>query len=68
MQVRILDNDGEVIWSQSEKIGMTFMSHRKDGKLKEIIAALESAVLIAKNELGLVEQPHCFKLESSALC
>ncbi|GGE68513.1 hypothetical protein GGR41_000549 [Paenalcaligenes hominis] len=55
MQVRILDTNGEVIWSQSEKIGMTFMSHRKDGKLKEIIAALESAVLIAKNELGLIE-------------
>lgn len=51
MQVRILDESGEVIWSQSEKSGMTFLSHREDGTLEAIIVALESATEVAKQEL-----------------
>ncbi|WP_172736652.1 hypothetical protein [Pseudomonas sp. Irchel s3h17] len=51
MQVRILNESGEVIWSQGEKSGMTFLSHRKDGTLESIIVALESATDAAKKEL-----------------
>lgn len=50
MQVRILDESGEVIWSQGEKSGMTFLSHREDGTIHQIIAALESALAETRNE------------------
>ena len=50
MQVRILDESGEVIWSQGEKSGMTFLSHREDGTILRIIAALESALAEAGDE------------------
>lgn len=51
MQVRVLDENDEVIWSQGKKSGMTYLSHRKDGTLEKIIAALESATEVAKQEL-----------------
>ncbi|MCF5059905.1 Rrf2 family transcriptional regulator [Pseudomonas proteolytica] len=50
MQVRVLDESGEVIWSQGKKSGMTFLSHREDGTIDKIIAALESALAEARNE------------------
>lgn len=50
MQVRILDESGEVIWSQGEKSGMTFLSHREDGTIHRIITALESALAEAGDE------------------
>ncbi len=50
MQVRILDGSGEVIWSHGEKNGMTFLSHREDGTIRRIIAALESALVEAGDE------------------
>ncbi len=50
MQVRVLDEHGEVIWSQGENSGMTFMSHREDGTIHRIIAALESALAEACDE------------------
>lgn len=50
MQVRVLDESGEVIWSQGEKSGMTFLTHREDGTIKRIIAALETATVEALDE------------------
>lgn len=50
MQVRVLDESGELIWSQGEKSGMTFLSHRQDGTIHRIIASLESAVNEARDE------------------
>ena len=50
MQVRVLDESGDVIWSQGEKSGMTFLSHREDGTILRIIAALESALAEAGDE------------------
>lgn len=50
MRVRVLDESGEVIWSEGEKSGMTFLSHREDGTIHQIIAALESALVEARDE------------------
>ncbi|WP_321346440.1 hypothetical protein [Halopseudomonas oceani] len=57
MQVRILDDGGEVIWSQSPELGMTALSHRKNGRIDEILAVLSMATERAKEEKLLpVEQ------------
>lgn len=70
MQVRVLDESGEVIWSQGDKSGMTFLSHRKDGTLGSIIAALGAAAESAKQQLeesAYVADFHPIN-ESSAPC
>ena len=50
MQVQILDENGEVIWSHGKKCGMTFLSHREDGKIEEIVELLEVAAETARCE------------------
>jgi hypothetical protein len=51
MQVRILDDDLEVLWVKTETGGVTSTSHRQDGTLERIITSLECALLCARAEL-----------------
>lgn len=51
MQIRVIDQSGDVIWSRSETCGMTSLSYRKDGTLLRIIGILYLALHQAQAEL-----------------
>ena len=53
MQVRILNDKQELIWTSTMTGGMTFLSHRRDGTVDLIITALEKALLQAQTEHDL---------------
>lgn len=50
MQVRVLNDDFEVIWVKTETGGLTSLSFRRDGTIETIITTLESALQWAKKE------------------
>lgn len=51
MQIRILDDDLQVLWVKTASGGVTRTSHRQDGTLARIISSLESALVWANEEL-----------------
>jgi hypothetical protein len=53
MQVRVLNEKLESIWTSTNGGGMTFLAHRRDGTLDTIITALEQALLRAQAEQHL---------------
>ncbi|MNF71115.1 hypothetical protein D3C81_2271270 [compost metagenome] len=55
MQVRILNNDLEVIWVKTETGGLTSLSFRRDGTIEKIIVALQRALEHARAELDCQE-------------
>lgn len=50
MQVRILNDDLEVIWVKTESGGLTSLSFRRDGTIEIIIDKLEKALQWAREE------------------
>lgn len=50
MQVRILNDDLDVIWTKTETGGLTSPSFRRDGTIEMIIIALEKALQWAREE------------------
>lgn len=50
MQVRILNDDLDVIWTKTSTGGLTNPSFRRDGTIETIIVALESALQWARDE------------------
>ncbi|MNC37040.1 hypothetical protein D3C75_855900 [compost metagenome] len=66
MQVRVLNDDLEVLWVKTETGGLTSMSFRRDGTLGKIIAALETALEHARAELDCQETDGDVALENSA--
>jgi hypothetical protein len=50
MQVRILNDDLEVIWTKTETGGLTSLSFRRDGTIEMIISKLETALEWAREE------------------
>lgn len=54
MQVRIFGEEKELLWVRTQNGGVTSLSHRRDGTLLKIIAALESALHQARAEVKQV--------------
>lgn len=50
MQVRILNDDLDVIWTKTNTGGLTSLSFRRDGTIETIIVALEAALQWARDE------------------
>jgi hypothetical protein len=50
MQVRILNDDLDVIWTKTNTGGLTSPSFRRDGTIETIIVALETALQRAREE------------------
>lgn len=52
MQVRIFNDDLEVLWVKTETGGLTSLSFRRDGTIEKIIAVLQRALEHARAELN----------------
>ena len=59
MQVRILNDDLEVIWVKTETGGLTSLSFRRDGTIETIIIALERALQWAREEATQSDSELC---------
>lgn len=59
MQVRILNDDLEVIWVKTETGGVTSLSFRRDGTIETIIIALERALQWAREESAQPDSELC---------
>ena len=51
MKIRILNDDGDLLWEREKNKGVTSRTYAKDGTLIEIISALKEALIQAEGEL-----------------
>lgn len=56
MQVRVIGEEQQLLWVRTQNGGVTSLSHRRDGTLSKIIAALESALYQARAEAKQVNE------------
>ncbi|GAI09664.1 unnamed protein product, partial [marine sediment metagenome] len=56
MQVRVIGEEQQLLWVRTQNGGVTSLSHRRDGTLSKIIAALESALQQARAEAKQVNE------------
>lgn len=67
MQVRILNDDLEVIWVKTESGGLTSLSFRRDGTIETIIGELEKALQWAREEATLPDSLTPYLASSQAI-
>ena len=65
MQVRVLNEDLEVLWVKTETGGLTSLSFRRDGTIDVIIVALENALQQARAEAAQPDSGLCPAVVSS---
>ena len=51
LRVRIVDENGEVIWERGQGRGITSRAYATDGTLEGVVASLEDALKQAKGQL-----------------
>ncbi len=65
MQVRVLNDELEVLWTRTETGGLTSLSFRRDGTIETIIASLENALEHARAEAAQPDFGLCPAVVSS---
>ncbi|GAB7529411.1 hypothetical protein PS3A_18200 [Pseudomonas sp. 3A(2025)] len=65
MQVRVVDQGGQLIWARSPIGGVTSLAYGADGTLKSIEQALELALTQCKGELATMNRDRVSDIRGS---